>query len=252
MPCAGSIPHTRRRHLRLLAAVRLLIPAALFLLSPRRCQAQEIRVEGKVMDRNAPALLLSQVMVINLRTQQGIFGNADNTFSITADKNDTLVMTAYGYQAQKICFRDSALRLSYEVIVALGKFSSSLPELTVMAPRDLNRIEEDIKKLGYNKRDYRLSGVAAWQSPLTALYEELSRRERSRRKVAELMNDDERRALLREVLMNYSRSGLIKMQYHEYNAFIAYLGLNDFMLKSFTQYELAVYIKNKYLRYSNE
>jgi hypothetical protein len=221
-----------------------------FIVTPAK--AQEIEITGKAMDKYSPSLFLEQVMVINLRTQQGYFGNPDNTFSIRAEKNDTIIVTAYGYQAQKICFRDSSFQENYKIIVGLTKISASLQEITVMAPRDLNRIEEDIKKLGYNKREYRLTGVAAWQSPLTALYEEFSRRERSRRKVAELMNDDERRALLREVLANYSRSGLIKMQYHEYNAFIDYLGLNDFLLKSFTQYELAVFIKNKYLSYSNE
>lgn len=222
------------------------------LLIQYNCEAQiTITVQGKAMDKNTPSLLLEQVMVINLRTQQGIFGNPDNSFSISILRTDTLVITALGYSPEKICFKDSVLRDNYKIVVGLRKLSGTLQEVTVMAPRDLNRIEEDIKKLGYDKSEYRLTGLDAWRSPLTALYEEFSRRERSKRKVAQLMNEDERRKLLREVLANYSRAGLIKLQYHEYNAFIDYLGLNEFLLKSFTQYELAVYIKNKYLSYSN-
>lgn len=241
-----------RKNLRQTPAVVVFLLLSLYPTFVTSSFAQEIQITGKAMDKNSPSLFLEQVMVINLRTQQGVFGNPDNTFSIIADKNDTIIITAYGYQALKVCFHDSVFRESFKIIAGLNKISSTMREITVMAPRDLNRIEEDIKKLGYDKREYRLTGVAAWQSPLTALYEEFSRRERSRRKVAELMNDDERRALLREVLANYSRSGLIKMQYNEYNAFIDYLGLNDFILKSFTQYELAVFIKNKYISYSNQ
>lgn len=204
------------------------------------------------MDKSSPSLLLEQVMAINLRTQQGVFAAADNSFSITAEKNDTIVITALGYQSVKICFRDSASMSPYKIIVGLKKLVSTLNDFTVFAPRDLNRIEDDIKKLGYNKKDYRLTGVAAWQSPLTAMYEEFSRKEQSRRKVAEMMNNDRRRELMREVLANYSRSGLIKMQYNEYNAFIDYLGLSEFLMKSLSQYEMAVYIKEKYMSYSNQ
>ncbi|MFN8155677.1 MAG: hypothetical protein U0Y08_15675 [Bacteroidia bacterium] len=224
----------------------------LCLVSYSASAQQSITVFGKAMDKNTPSLLLEQVMVVNLRTQQGVFGNSDNSFSVSILKTDTLVVTAIGYNPEKICFNDSTYSTSYKIVVGLKRLSRTYDEVTIMAPRDLNRIEEDIKKLGYRKSDYRLTGLDAWRSPLTALYEEFSRRERSRRKVAQLMNEDERRKLLREVLANYSRSGLIKLQYHEYNAFIDYLGISEFLLKSFSQYELAVYIKNKYLAYSNQ
>lgn len=223
----------------------------LFLSTPSNAQ-ELITINGKAMDKNSPSLLLEQVMAINLRTQQGVFAGADNSFTITAEKNDTIVITALGYQSIKICFRDSALMSSYKIVIGLKKLVSTLNDFTVFAPRDLNKIEDDIKKLGYNKKDYRLTGVAAWQSPLTAMYEEFSRKEQSRRKVAEMMNNDRRRELLREVLANYSRAGLIKMQYNEYNAFIDYLGLSEFLLKSLSQYEMAVYIKEKYMSYSNQ
>lgn len=235
-------------------SVTLITPATILLLffTTSHLHAQQISVSGRVMDAETPQLLLEQVMVINLRTQAGVFADAENRFTISAGKNDTIIVTALGYSPGKLCFRDSALHERYEIIVPLRRISIYLKEATIFVPRSLSRIEEDFSKLGYDARDFRLSGINAWQSPITALYQEFSRKERSKRRVAELMNDDRRRELLREVLENYRRSGLISLPYNEYNAFIDYLGLNDFLLKTFSQYELALYIKNKYYAYMEQ
>lgn len=239
--------------------MRLLIAFFIFLISgtgiSKNAVAQQgdpIVISGKAFDRENPQLRLEQVMVINLRTQQGQFAQSDNSFRVQALRNDTLVVTAIGYRIRKLCFRDSLRSDTIEIMVALERLSYELKEATVFIPRDLNRIEQDLKKLGYTPKDYRLTGVNAWQSPLTALYQEFSRKERSKRKVAELMNADRRRELMREVLANYTRSGLISLPYNEFDAFIDYLGLSDFLLRTFSQYELAYYIKQRYLEYDDQ
>lgn len=239
--------------MRILNALFIVLFLLLVIASTAQAQpGSEITVSGKAFDNDNPQLRLEQVMVINLRTQQGVFAQSDNSFRVQVQRNDTLIITAIGYRLRKLCFRDSLGKDEFEVMVALEKLSYELKEATVFIPRDLNRIEQDLKKLGYSPKDYRLSGVNAWQSPLTALYQEFSRKERSKRKVAELMNADKRRELMREVLANYSRSGLIALPYNEYDAFIDYLGLSDFLLRTFTQYELAYYIKQRYLEYDDQ
>lgn len=239
--------------MRILNALFIVLFSWLSVFSDAKAQpGREITVSGKAFDNDNPQLRLEQVMVINLRTQQGQFAQSDNSFLVQAQRTDTLIITAIGYRIRKICFRDSVGKDVFEVMVALEKLSYELKEATVFIPRDLNRIEQDLKKLGYSPKDYRLSGVNAWQSPLTALYQEFSRKERSKRKVAELMNADKRRELMREVLANYSRSGLIALPFNEYDAFIDYLGLSDFLLRTFTQYELAYYIKQRYLEYDDQ
>ena len=151
-------------------ALRFLWMILFVFLFPFSTLAQQyITINGKAMDEDHPAFLLEQVMVINLRTQQGIFGNADNSFSISIEKNDTLVITALGYRSDKICFRDSVLKDFYTIIVPLKKISITLKEATIFIHRDLSRIEEDIKKLGYSSKDYGLSRVETWDSPITAV-----------------------------------------------------------------------------------
>lgn len=224
------------------------------LIQSESVRAQEglLHIRGKAIDAEQPQLRLEQVMIINLRTQSGFFTGPDNRFETDIRMTDTLIVTASGYGMRKVCFRDSAHTDSIDVLISLQRLRYELREATVFAPRDLNRIEQDIMRLGYRKRDYMLSGADAWNHPLTALYQEFSRKERSKRKVAELMNEDRRRELLREVLANYSRAGLIDLQYREYDKFIDYLGLSDFLLKSFSQYELAVFVKEKYYSYNRD
>lgn len=209
-------------------------------------QAQERKVKGRISDRNSPQLALPNVMVINLRTQLGVFAEGNNSFEITELPGDTLVVTATGYTLTKFCLKDSVYAENKIFNIQLDRLSVQLREVVVFLPRDFDKIESDLKHLGYKESDYKLQGLSAFNSPVTALYEAFSRRERSRRKVAELENADMRRGLLKELLQIYVNTKLIELDYHEYDAFIDFLRLDDETLNSITQYELALYIKEMY------
>ncbi|CAN5413977.1 hypothetical protein BH11BAC2_BH11BAC2_03940 [soil metagenome] len=208
-------------------------------------------IKGKVYDSQDRYAPLQNLMVVNMRTQQGVFGFDGTTFEINALHTDSIVIIATGYSITKICFRDSLPKNIYNIEIPLRKISIALKGTTIMQKRSPQTIENEIKKLGYNPDDYKLHGVDAWQSPITAIYQEFSRRERSKRKVAELENNDRRKALLREMLYQYSLSKLIEMEPDEYDNFIQYMNLNDVMLQSFSQYDLALYIRERYYNYND-
>lgn len=216
------------------------------------CQpdSDKILVSGKVYDYELPQLPLQFVMIVNLTTQQGIFANPDQSFSLTINRSDTIAITATGYAVRKISFRDSS-GTSFRIYPALHRLTVELRPVDIFQKRNPAKIEEDLKSLGYNPREYKLNGLEAWGSPITALYQSLNKKERSKRRVAELENIDERNALLRELLRMYKASDLIELSDSEYDRFIEHLGLTDLMLNTFTQYELAVYIKEKYQGYMN-
>ncbi len=201
------------------------------------------------MDALYPSLALPQLMIINQRTQQGIFGNANNTFQLSIEKNDTLTIYASGYNPVKICFKDSLPASDYYPLIKLSKQIIQLKEVAIFQKRDLNSIENDIKKLGYDPRKYKVTGITAWQSPITAMYEAFSKKAQSKRKVAELMNTDDRNALLKDLLYNYYLSGLISLPREQYDDFISYLNMTDRMMQSMSQYEMAVYIKARYFSF---
>lgn len=209
-----------------------------------------ITINGKVYDAENSSLSFPVLMIVNLSTQHGIFGNDDGTFVITIFKTDTLIISAIGYSMKKICYTDSVSKSSFYLNLPLKKLQQQLKEVEIFPQRDLKTIERDIQDLGYDEKDYRLTGIDAWSAPLTALYQQYSKKEIDKRRAAQLWNDEKRRELVKELLRLYDKNNLINMPYEKYDDFIDSLHLTDEMMKSWTQYELAIYIKSKYERYT--
>ena len=160
-----------------------------------------IRVKGKVFEEHGQPV--PNCIILNVRTQQGIFGMPDGTFVIECQRTDTLTITCLGYHARQLCYRDSAMKSVYYPRMFLNERTYSFSTLNVFAPRDLDDIQKDIQSLGYDENDYMLSGINAMASPITFLYQQLSKKEQSKRVVAEMENDDRRRDLLKELFRIY-------------------------------------------------
>ncbi|MFI5220407.1 MAG: hypothetical protein ACHQNT_13060 [Bacteroidia bacterium] len=209
-----------------------------------------INIQGKVIDTEIPAISLPALMVVNLSTGQGIFGNNDGTFQISVFKNDTVLISAIGYTIKKICFTDSVFRNHFSVTIPLSKLKRDLQEVEIFPERNLKSIESDIQQLGYDEKNYRLTGIDAWSSPLTALYQQYSKKEKDKRRAAQLWNNEKRNDLLKELFRLYDKNKLINLPAEKYDEFAGYLNITDEMMKMWTQYELAVYIKSKYERFT--
>ena len=116
----------------------------------------------------------------------------------------------------------------------------------IFAPRTLNQILKDIETLGYDEKDYRVSSVDAFQSPITFLYEQFSRVEKSKRLVAELENTDKRRELLQELFAKYVDYDIIQLGPDDFKEFAEYCDPGDELLQEWTQYEFILYVKRQY------
>ncbi len=191
----------------------------------------------------------SNLLIINKRTSVGVFGNTDGSFCVKALKTDTLIISSYGYNRFYLSVRDSVEKEKYQVHVLLQKLSVELKEFEVIPKRELDEIQKDIEKLGFDKRDYTMSGFEALNSPITYLYQTFSRRERGRLKAIELENDDKRRTLLKELLQKYVDADVVFMLDEEFDDFIDFCAIPDEILKYHTQYEFILLIKLKYKQY---
>lgn len=221
-----------------------------FVFSFAQSDPDVIHVNGRVFDPFTQTPDLNNFMIVSMESQHGFYGKADGTFSIDIKKNDTLVVAVIGYDFVKYCFRDSIPRERYDLLVRLNKKQIQLPEVRVLAPRDLEDIERDIQKLGYNKRDYEISGINALESPITFLYEEFSRFERLRRHNAQIVNNEKRRNLLKELLSRYVADDIIKLGNDEFEHFVDFCNVSEAFMKTASQYDFMVFIKRKFEMFS--
>lgn len=205
-----------------------------------------VTLKGKAFDVANPGARLVDLMIVNLRTSYGGFGKADGTFEVNLLKSDTIVVASTGYEYQKITLRDSAYHQNYFLNVPLVKLNKQLKEVVIFSPRDLQSIYTDIEKLGYNKKDFQLSGVDAVSSPITFLYQQFSMLEKTKRHNAELRNEDKRRELLKQLLINYVAHDIINLNDDEFEDFITFSNVSESYLKKASQYDFCIYIKQKF------
>lgn len=222
----------------------------LFGLAGMQAHAQEVVVNGKVTGGDGEKVFYD-LMIVNRRLRTGNFANTDGSFTVRAQRNDTLLIGAGGYVTRTVPlgeFTDTDLG---HLQITLRPWSIDLQPVAVLPQRTLKQIQADIDKLGYNEKDYRESGVDAFSSPITFLYQEFSRRERSKRQVAQLENEDMKRELLRELLQQYVDYGIINLSDDSFDDFIDFCNVPEEVLKGLSQYDFLVYVKKKYQLYTS-
>lgn len=215
----------------------------LLILGTPALQAQTVKIKGQVFHPDDPTFNL---LIVNKTAGNGVFGAQDGSFEITADKMDTILVGALGYETQKICMADSAERPVYTVKVFLRNISINLRTVEVFPKRELETIQQDIRKLGYDDRDYMLTGIDAMSSPLTYLYQQVSRKERMKRRAYEIINSDKKRDLLKELFTKYVDYEIIDLQEDEFEDFINFMGVSDAQLIRMTQYEFILFTKQRF------
>lgn len=204
-----------------------------------------VSITGKVYDNENSKLPLTRLMIINKRTNTGSFANSEGKFTLSILPTDTIAFSAIGFKVRNICFKDSLKKGTSNFEIALSKLHFDLKEVNVFANRSLSEIQKDIDKLGVDK-SYSTSGVNAFESPITALYERFSKFEKSKRKVADWENEDLKRDVLKDLFHLYVKYDVIDLKNEEFDAFIKYLNLNEEFIKNATQFELVMAIKGKY------
>lgn len=209
-------------------------------------QAQQVKIRGKVLHQADPSFNL---LLVNKRTGIGAFGNSNGTFEITIQKTDTLLIGALGYQTAKVCMADSVLKPVYDVTVYVQPLAYNLRAVQVMPQRELDSIQKDIRALGYNDSDYMLSGIDAMHSPLTFLYQQVSKKERQKRRAYAIINEERKRDLLKELFAQYVSYDIIDLEYSEFDDFVDFMNVTEEGLKSMSQYDFIIYTKERYRQF---
>jgi hypothetical protein len=203
-----------------------------------------IQIRGLVVGEDGRGI--PGCMVVNRTTGSGRFGSAGGRFAWSANRGDTLHFGAIGYHTA-VRTADFDVVEGVDCVIELRPLQVALGVAEVLAPRTLREIVEDIEELGYDEKDFRTSGVNAFESPITFLFEQFNRQERSKREVMRMENDDLRRDLLKELLGRYINYDIVQLESAEFDAFVAFVDPGEDLLQALTQYEFILWTKERFI-----
>lgn len=229
---------------------RLLVLPALLFFSLAALAQEEVTVKGMVVGGDGEHTFYD-LMIVNRRTRVGIFAKVDGSFHVRAHREDTLLIGAGGYVTRTLPLGEYTNEELLDLRISLRPWVVDLQPVAILPQRTLQQIKDDIDRLGYDPKSYRETGVDALTSPITALYQAFSRRERSKREVAQLENQDRMRELLRELLQMYVDYGIINLSDESFDDFIDFCNVPEATLKNLSQYDFLVYVKKKYQLYTS-
>jgi hypothetical protein len=219
----------------------------LFTLSYGVIQAQQpceqVLFQGRVIDTLLPQPFYN-IMVINASSGKGVFGSPNGSFSVYVKPADSVFISVKYYPKITVfVVPDSNCR--YERTFYIERNVRETPEVVVTPLKSLQQIKEERESLAL--RDTRdVTGLEVFQSPITALYEAFSKKEQNRRWIAEQQYRDDQKRIVKELLRNYVSFEIIQLEETDFDAFITFLNVDENFLKTATEMELILFIKDKF------
>ena len=169
------------------------------------------------------------------------------------NQRDTLFLFFPGYKTIQISVADSAYESEYALFVFLSPFAIGLHDVVIKAPKTLDQIEQERKRLGITPKELERPEIQPFSSPISALYEVFSARAKEREKLKGQIQEDDRQKVFKELLTYYNEKKLIDLPESHYDDFIKFCTLPIDYLKNHSDYEIMKTVKtnyNKYIRLS--
>ena len=206
-----------------------------------------ITITGKVID-TTKSVSFYNTMIVNKTARKGIFGGYDGNFSITVKKSDLVAISVTGYKTHYLSFKNKAFKKVYNVTLYLEILTVTGKTIEVQTYKTLEELQKE--RAAIAKREVPKVTVSnAISSPITALYVAFSKREKTKRLIAEMEYQDQKRNVVKEILRLYVHTDIIDLEDEDFDDFISFLNLNENLLKTASDYELIVYIKYKFQHY---
>ena len=198
---------------------------------------------GKVVDSTSLQSFYN-LMIVNRRTGQGVFGQPNGSFSLYVSNGDSISISVTGYFV--VNFKVEAdVDCQFRRKVYLNPKLRDLQEVVVRPLKTLEQIKEEREDLAM--RDTRMvTGIEMLQSPITALYQAFSKKEQNKRWIEEQKYKDDQRKIVQELLRLYVSYDIIDLSEEEFDQFISFLNVNETFLKTATEMELITFIQDKF------
>lgn len=216
-----------------------------FVLAASSAFAQQVSIQGIVLSRSE-SIPLKYAFVINYRTQNGTFCDQDGHFSLIAEIKDSLLISQTGFKPIKVFLADSMGKNPINLKIYLEVKPVQLPKFTVKAPKTYDQIIQELEEAEKSAQRKEMPLADAVSSPITFLYQQFSKAERSKQKIASLRKEKTQTELLRDLFTRYMLAQIINLQENEMDAFIAYSNLSNIYTQFESEYDLVVYVKERF------
>jgi len=198
---------------------------------------------GKVIDTNKIQSFYN-LMIVNKTIGRGTFGQPNGHFSVYVNPDDQISISVKGYHIINYKIRKNKKCRNEKTFILEPKVQE-FEDVVIRPLKSLQQIKEERESLAL--RETRLvTGANMLESPITALYQAFSKKERNKRWIAEQEFKDDKRKIVKELLRLYVSYDIINLDENQFDRFIAFLNLNDDFLKTSTEMELILFIKDKH------
>lgn len=203
----------------------------------------KVLLSGKVIDTLRPQNFYN-LMIVNRTTGVGVFGMPTGGYSLYVEQGDSITFSIKGYdKVNYVVQADSNCQAKNTWYIQM--LPQEVEEVVVRPLKTLSQIQEEREALAM--RETRMvTGIEVLQSPITALYQAFSQKEKSKRMVAKLEYQDEQKAILQDLFRLYVTYEIFELSEDEFDAFIAFLNINEDFLRTASELELVTFIKDKF------
>jgi len=223
---------------------KLLFYFCLLLLSGSTwAQCEQVLVSGKIID-TLRLQTFHNLTVVNKTTGRGLFGQPNGHFSVYASTGDLIALSTKGYPVYQFVVKPDE-NCQSKVLAYIERLPQETPEVIVRPLKTLEQIKEERENLAL-RETRTVTGVSALQSPITFLYQAFSKKEQNKRWIAEQEYKDDQRRIVQELLRLYVAFDIIELSDTEFDAFITFLNIDEQFIKTASEMELILFIKDKY------
>jgi tyrosyl-tRNA synthetase len=206
-------------------------------------QCEQVLVSGKITDTMRMQNFYN-LMVVNKTTGRGVFGQPNGHFSVYANTGDLIALSTKGYPVYQFIVKPDE-NCQTKVLAYVERLPQEVPDVVVRPLKTLEQIKEERENLALRETRV-VTGVNVLQSPITALYQAFSKKEQNKRWIAEQEFKDDQRRIVQELLRLYVAFDIIDLSEEEFDAFITFLNIDEQFIKTATEMELILFIKDKY------
>jgi len=222
--------------------LKLILFSFLFLGSVQ-AQCDKVLLSGKVVDTLRPQNFYN-LMVINRTTGRGVFGQPDGSFSVYSHIGDKMALSTKEYPIYEF-FVTPDSNCQQRIVAFIERLPQQVQEVVIKPIKTLDQIKEERKALAL-RETRQVTGIEVLQSPITALYQAFSKKEQNKRWIAEQKFKDDQRQVVKELLRLYVVYDIIELSEEQFDDFITFLNVDIDFLKTASEMELVVFIKDKF------